>query len=271
MSDPPAKFPSKTCCGIPSNEIVWYALPVILLTSLLITYWVAPDFYLSFVLEEHRKGENINREYQIVEIATFLLAFFAALILTFSLVRLSKSNNPELHSGYTRWDSLIAIGIVALSALFFAGEEISWGQSYFGWETPDEYRKVSVETNLHNSHLPVKTLGNLYLVIMFFILPGLWLIRNKWPVVKSSWRPAIPPGPVVFCMLLAFAWKLIKTIYLKMEGKEAGRTHAFYRDFIEQTNEHKELLIALALFMYGVFILRWIKSNRTALDKNQAA
>lgn len=48
--------------------------------------------------------------------------------------------------------------IFLLLALFFLvafGEEISWGQRIFGWETTSSYREINTqdETNLHNLHL----------------------------------------------------------------------------------------------------------------------
>lgn len=42
--------------------------------------------------------------------------------------------------------------LIALACLFIAGEELSWGQWIFHWETPDSLAAVNLqnETNLHN-------------------------------------------------------------------------------------------------------------------------
>lgn len=48
---------------------------------------------------------------------------------------------------YRIWLMLLVLG-----ALYFAGEEISWGQHFFGWQTPESWAGLNrqAETNLHN-------------------------------------------------------------------------------------------------------------------------
>jgi hypothetical protein len=59
---------------------------------------------------------------------------------------------------------------VLLSVLFFvvALEEISWGQRFIGWETPDFLRELNLqgETNIHNIHGSV---FNLFVTLFVFI------------------------------------------------------------------------------------------------------
>jgi len=49
----------------------------------------------------------------------------------------------------------IVMCIGALGALYFGGEEMSWGQSYLRWETPEAWAKINKqnESNLHNLQL----------------------------------------------------------------------------------------------------------------------
>lgn len=44
------------------------------------------------------------------------------------------------------------IVLIALGSFYFGGEEISWGQHYAGWQTPEAWAQVNNqhETNLHN-------------------------------------------------------------------------------------------------------------------------
>lgn len=46
------------------------------------------------------------------------------------------------------WTTLLC----TFACIFFAGEEISWGQHFFGWEAGDTFREINKqhETNLHN-------------------------------------------------------------------------------------------------------------------------
>ncbi len=45
------------------------------------------------------------------------------------------------------------LGMFALGLIYILGEEISWGQHYFGWGTPEWYQAINdqQETNLHNT------------------------------------------------------------------------------------------------------------------------
>lgn len=54
--------------------------------------------------------------------------------------------------GSQRMRSRIWLGMLAALLLFGAGEEISWGQRVFGFETPEVIEDVNVqaETNIHN-------------------------------------------------------------------------------------------------------------------------
>lgn len=44
------------------------------------------------------------------------------------------------------------MGLTLLGAIYFAGEEVSWGQHWFGWGTPELIARLNDqdETNLHN-------------------------------------------------------------------------------------------------------------------------
>ncbi len=48
---------------------------------------------------------------------------------------------------------VVWIAMVTLACLYFAGEEISWGQQLFHWSTPEIIDKINDqhETNLHNT------------------------------------------------------------------------------------------------------------------------
>ncbi|GAB5443170.1 MAG: hypothetical protein Fues2KO_35190 [Fuerstiella sp.] len=51
-----------------------------------------------------------------------------------------------------RWFGPFAI-MLLLGAIYFGGEESSWGQHWFGWETPESLAALNAqdETNLHNT------------------------------------------------------------------------------------------------------------------------
>ena len=82
------------------------------------------------------------------------------------------------------------MGLFALGALYFAGEEASWGQHYFGWSTPEALAAVNAqeETNIHNIHgvfdqLP-RNLLSLGVAVGGIVLP---ILRRRR---EGAWVPA---------------------------------------------------------------------------------
>jgi hypothetical protein len=207
-----------------------WALPFLLLATLVLTYVLAPGFYVAHVIQIDR------REGQILERVTFGCALLAAFLLAWASLRLAR-RGPRL--------AATLMGIAA-AAFFFAGEEVSWGQSLIGWRTPESYRPYAVETNLHNTDLPVNQLGGLFLICVFVLLPLAWHFRARLRVPDSI-APAVPSGPVVSTMAVAFLWRFVKGLYRSTRGEDRA-----YVDFFEQINEHKEMLVAVGLLLYAV-------------------
>ena len=114
-----------------------------------------------------------------------------------TIVFLALSGIILLFNAAALWRRGVAFGaaltvIYALVFFFGAGEEMSWGQRIFGWESGDYFQENNFqgETNLHNlvvgsSHLAETLFGNvltaailLYLVVLPPLYPRLaWLQR----------------------------------------------------------------------------------------------
>ncbi len=225
---------------------VWMIGPGLVML-LVLTYLIAPGYYLEWVIAFE------SRERQIVEFVTFGAALIAAVMLLGTAWRMRGGAS-------TSWrdrGGTIVIALVGAAALFFAGEEVSWGQWIFNWETPDLFRETiqSGETNLHNADLPINlnSLGSVFLIVVFVLLPLAW--HRRWPAqIPQAWRPAIAEGPVIFLVICAFVWKEVKSLYLFVNRQSEEGT--VYVEFFEQVNEHKEMMVAVALFMYGVYRIR---------------
>ncbi len=253
-TDPP-RFPQ-----IPAICWVGYATPIALLGLLILTYLVAPDFYLRYVLEYQ------HREYQAVEMITFGASLLAAPLLMFAAWRAWR-DRPTLPPGATlhqRFDQAFPAGILlslALASFFLAGEEVSWGQTFKYWGIAEIDKPRTHETNIHNNlDIPMQTVGQVYLMAVIFGVPIAWKFRRALNL-PAFWRPAVADGPVIFCTAVALAWKFVKELYVGAFGDEPD--DRFYVDFIEQLNEQKEMLVAVALLMFGLFRLRH-ESRRTA-------
>ena len=84
--------------------------------------------------------EGLDREFGLVENLTALFLFVAFIV---ALRALPYRIGP-LHG--------VWLVLMALGALVFCGEEISWGQHFFGWATPEKMMELNRqhETNIHN-------------------------------------------------------------------------------------------------------------------------
>lgn len=97
-----------------------------------------------------------------------------------------------------KFHRVVAWGLVVL-ALLAAGEEISWGQRIFGFETSERMKEINLqqETNLHNL-MPVELFNGLIvfaLGIGFVLIPMLWRQRSASP-------PLWLPSPEVSLLML---------------------------------------------------------------------
>jgi hypothetical protein len=230
------------------KKILAYAWPFLVILLLVFTYVTAPHFYVSYIFQIE------ERELQLVEILTFLAAGMAGGLLLFSTWKFWKAENY--------WAAGL-VGLVALAALFFAGEEISWGQNYLQWTTPTWWGEhFSGETNLHNSSLPVHQLSALFILSIFFLFPFSWKFRT-YLHLPLTLEPVIPEGPVISAIGIAFLFRELKGIYREFAPlwyREVDipwiEPHdQFYQEFLWGMNEYREMMVALALLMYAGYRL----------------
>lgn len=118
--------------GISARMARWlFWLPVV--TSLVIIALQFNRTIFRFLLEEDGPAEWL----------TAICFVLAGLVSARIALNRLKTDHP--------WQAVLFIGVTAVM-LFAGGEEISWGQRLFGWETPQELIDINDqgETNLHN-------------------------------------------------------------------------------------------------------------------------
>ncbi|MBJ6117925.1 hypothetical protein JAO76_06975 [Pontibacter sp. BT310] len=115
------------------------------------------------------------------------------------------------NKGFVRF----ALAVVALVFIFGSGEEISWGQRLFSYQTPVELKEVNTqgEFNLHNMKVEGVKLNKLifstgmYSAIFIYFL-GLPLLYNYSSAFRN-WKFALMPVPkLVWGMLYLFSFML---------------------------------------------------------------
>jgi len=242
------------------------ALPLLIIAALVGLYLIDTRFYLQYILEA------LHRETQAVEIATFISLVLAGLVLIRAAWRQAVRWRATREPG-SGW-ALGILAVVTLACFFVAGEEIDWGDSWGLWGAAAPKGELDA-LNIHNtSALPIKSLGSAFLIAVFFGLPIAWALRDRLKLPRGL-SPAVPRWPVIVAMAIAFGWRLVKNVYVGVVGEAnlgAYGDGGLYWDFIEQINEQKELLIAVALFLYAVWRLRATRLPRpTTADQPAAA
>ncbi|MBK1883386.1 hypothetical protein JIN85_13250 [Luteolibacter pohnpeiensis] len=189
-----------------------------------------------------------NKEFGIMENLTVLFLALSILILLFRGFRGFGKMRPL--------DRMVLI-VLLLGSIYFLGEEISWGQHFFGFHTPEGYRELNYqgETNLHNlggelnkklfDRLPrlIVGIGVFFSGIIFPFIP------NKLP----EWiRRYVPGKDVVFTSILAVGISLPSKVYRMITGVKDGF----------DAGEAKEMYIALFILLFCLAFLRMLKKER---------
>lgn len=106
-------------------------------------------------------------------------------------------------------------GVAALSCIYVLGEEISWGQMIFYWETPELWGAINDqnETNLHNTSTWLdqkpKVILQIGVLVGGLIIPAL----QKWKpsALPTKFTAIYPTAQVSVAAGFALAVKLIET------------------------------------------------------------
>lgn len=184
----------------PGRSDAWWTtyLPLGAMIAVVVIHFATLDFYRAHVLPEG---------YGFLELTQFLLAL-AACILCFTALGLQVVKNSRL-----LW---FAILFFAVAAFYIAGEEHSWGQHFFNWNTPSYWSEINrqQETNLHNTsawfNQRPKLLFDNAMYIGGLLIPfiQLWTGPFRRPLLALL-TPSLAIAPVA---LIALTFKLIDTL-----------------------------------------------------------
>ena len=137
----------------------------------------------------------LSGETGLIEIATVLFALWGSW--TAALIVRDRRLLP--HPAMALW-----FGLFTISLFFLAGEEASWGQSWFHWQTPESYAAINRqgETNLHNlsSFTEQVPKGLLVLAALFggVIWPITAALRKTGPYLTRGWFSWIWPSALIW-------------------------------------------------------------------------
>lgn len=169
----------------------WLVLPILIAAALVGANVLVPQFYNDHILPEG---------YGALELSQFFIAL-AGMILALRLV---------FHPAVRARPLLFAFCILsALACLYIAGEEHSWGQHFFQWQTPEYWSQINrqQETNLHNTlHLfdkKPRLLLELGVLIGGLLIP--LAARFRSGIRRTRWSlffPADALAPTALCAIV---------------------------------------------------------------------
>lgn len=182
------------------SPLIWLWLPVLFIAGQL----VAELFILSERQKEILLGEGgIHETSQ---------AVLAAIGVVFAVLLVIKQRGLW----YRLW-----YGIAAAGCFYVAGEEISWGQTYLQWTTPDSWAEINDqnETNLHNTSdwfdQKPQALLQIGVLVGGLIIPA--LRRFKPAVLPQKFSAIYPLDYVVPIAGIALMLKLTDTVQDRLD------------------------------------------------------
>ena len=111
-------------------------MPVLVLLALIAVFRIDPRWYTDWIIPEG---------YGVLEFSQFAIVLLALSLAAGLLLKPFVRRRPFV---------LTVTIIAALSCFYIAGEEMTWGQHFFHWNTPEYWAAVNrqEETNLHNTY-----------------------------------------------------------------------------------------------------------------------
>lgn len=190
-------------------------------------------------------------ELGVIENITVIVLLFALVVAIKSYAYLRTFEFPI----FKIWITLLTLG-----CFYYAGEELSWGQHWIGWATPETWQDINDqgETNLHNTSAILdqvpRTILTLAAVVGGIIVPIFFILRRK--VLSASdfsywWWPTYVNIPTCVAAIAVSlhekAYKLFDTTVPYILDIRAGET--------------KECLLAMFLFLYLTSFYKRIKQT----------
>ena len=180
-------------------------------------------------------------------VALLAAALFCALNM---IIRYGKSLDPLLK---------VYLVVFSIGCIYFAGEEASWGQHWFGWETGDFFRDINdqQETNFHNTSIWLdrmpKGAVSFFIFVGGIVIPLLFYFKSwKIDYQKRFWWL----WPTLVCTPTAF-FATITTWPSKIERLSG------WNFYFSQAQETKELYIAYFFLLLIVSLsIRFTRNHR---------
>jgi hypothetical protein len=216
-------------------------------------YVLLPLLMLAVVLAAIYAGGSVK--YWILESPVGLReSLTGALALAAGILGLLAFFHPAIRGDWKVRGWLLTFGI---AMVYFAGEDLNWGQYYFGWEAPEYFQTHNKEheTNLHNMspwfNQKPRLVVELWLLVACIAVPLGWRLPQR---LSAKFLPALfwPDTRLVFVAMMALLLKVPS--WLSHFG--------IYPETI-RWSEVQELFYAYAWLLYAALLLTRVRMIRS--------
>lgn len=227
-----SRLRAATMWGPGVGEVWWWAIPLATAAIVMAVATFAPAFYETHVLPEH---------VGYLERLHFLMPAAGAVI-CFKLLTMEQVRRLT----YLR----AAIIVFAIACIYIAGEEESWGQHLFQWQTPEAWSQHNRqdETNLHNTSYVFNQLPQLIMEIAIVaggvIAP--FVTRRHGPVGGDLIAFLTPPFAMLPVSLGAIAFK----------GTDRLQKNSLISEIIARPSEVTETFYYMFILFYLIILYR---------------
>lgn len=220
--------------------------------------YIEPSFCNFFLIK------NLLKENGLIESIQSILLFSSILILFFTIKNVKKKKFIYI---------FIIFKIIALT--YYLGEEISWGQHFLKWNSPEIFVEMNnqQETNLHNiSNLFDQLPRSLVIIWCGFIPIFFYLTKNRLKLNKNI-KLLILPNIKLLVVTTIFLIFFLPDFFIDKFGFHPGHhaegkdiNEAFYFDFfsfnyVERLSEIHELIFCFYFFIYALSFSTKLKNK----------
>lgn len=163
----------------------------------------------------------LSGETGLIEIATIVFALWGS----WTAVQIVRDRKRLPHPALAFWYGLFAVALFLL-----AGEEGSWGQSWFHWETPEGYRALNNqgETNLHNLHSFTEQVPKGLLVLAALSGGVVWPIyaslSKRGPYLGTGWFSWVWPSSLLWpAAALTMVFRILERVLVATDMEDLVR------------------------------------------------
>ena len=218
--------------------------------------------YLKPILCGNFFFRNFWEENGLIENFQSLLLFFAILFLFKSYFKIKNFNLIKI---------FLFVKIIAL--IYFLGEEISWGQHFFKWNSPPLFLELNnqKETNIHNiSNLFDQLPRTLVMLWCIFSPLAFFILKKKLNLNLIIIRPTFVLSYISILLFLL----IVPDLFIDKLNLHPGHVDQFGKDILEakfydlitfnfvRLSELHELIFAFYFFIYAYSLSRVLLVTR---------